>query len=171
MDRGAIADGPSGGGRSTRLTPILLVAGVTTVVFAISALAMLFYTAGARGAKEFTLDIPQGTATAIAAGENPLAIPSTWRFQSGDVLTLVNEDVADHWLGGFWVLAGETASYTLRTSIGGIFSCSLHPAGEIVIDVEVTGFDWRLVMIPTLAIGPLLGLVAVAIRRVLRLID
>ena len=171
MEPGRDAEAPSDGGPQAWGSTFGLVVGVTAVVFAISAIAMVVYTAGARGAKEFTLDIPEGTAAAIAAGDNPLEIPATWRFQSGDVLTLVNEDVADHWLGGFWVLSGETASYTLRKSIGGVFSCSLHPAGEIAIDVEVSGFDWRLVMIPTLAIGPLLGLVAVAIRRVLRLID
>jgi hypothetical protein len=161
----------SGGPRSQWRRSLTLVVATTAIVYVVSALAMIMYTSGARDSKEYTLLIPAGTGAAIASGENPLEIPSTWTFQSGDLLTLVNKDASGHWLGGLWVLPGETASYTLRPSIAGIFSCSLHPAGEIVIDVEVSGFDWRLVMVPTLAVGPLLGLVAVAVRRVLSAIE
>jgi len=47
----------------------------------------------------------------------------------------------------------------------------LLPAGEISIDVQPRGYDWRLTMFPTLLLGPALGLIIVGIRRVMRAID
>jgi hypothetical protein len=150
---------------------VALVALVVTVMWIVSAVSMWVYTSGDRAPEDFTLAIPDGTAAAIARGENPLEIPSTWRFKSGDVLTLQNDDGVGHWLGAYYVPSHETATHVLRPSVSGVFACSLHPAGEIVVDVGLRGFDWRMTLIPTLLVGPILGLAAVWIRRTLRVME
>jgi hypothetical protein len=152
------------------LRSALVVLAVTAAVWVVSAGSLLFYTSSTRDPREFTLVIPAGTQEAIARGENPLEIPATWSFQADDTLTLENRDTGGHWLGSFYVPPEETRSFILRPALAGLFSCSLHPTGEIVLDIELRRFDWAATLIPTLVVGPALGLAAVALRRVMRLL-
>ena len=99
----------------------------------------------------------------MAAGENPLEIPSTWSFLADDTLRLVNRDDVQHWIGTFHVPPRETVEYTLGTTIGGSLFCTVHPDEAIVIDVEARTFDWRLTLFPTLVLGPAVGLILVAV--------
>lgn len=146
------------------------VALTTMAVWAVSALALLIYTWGARSPLDHTLLIPPGTGDDIASGANPLQIPATWTFQADDRLVLVNDDRVDHWLGEFYVPAGETREYELQPAFGGSFLCSLHPDGDITVDVDVRDFDWRMTVFPTLALGPALGLGAAGTARIVRLV-
>lgn len=141
------------------------------VMWAISAVALLIYTSGAREPELRTLVIPEGTSEAIAAGDNPLEIPSTWSFLADDTLRLVNDDSVDHWLGRFFVPAATTREYTLQPTIGGSLVCSLHPAGAITIDVDVRDFDWKATLLPTLVLGPAVGLVVLGVSSTVRLLD
>jgi len=150
---------------------ILPIVAATTVMWLMSALAMVIYTNGAREPQTHTLNIPAGASELIAAGENPLRIPTTWAFLADDTLELVNEDSVGHWFGQYFVAAGYTRQYELQPQFGASLLCSLHPDGEITIDVEVRDFDWRSTLIPALALGPALGLIFVGVRRVLRALD
>lgn len=143
----------------------------TVGVWAICALALLIYTNGARAQQTHTLVIPDGTFQLITQGENPLKIPATWSFLADDTLRLVNQDRVGHWLGGFFVPALATREYGLQQAFGGSLFCSLHPAGAITIDVEVRDFDWLATIIPTLALGPALGVIMAGVGRVVRLLD
>ena len=140
-------------------------------VWAICALALLIYTRGARAPEMHTLVIPAGTSQLIAEGQNPLEIPPTWSFLADDTLQLVNRDRVDHWFGSYFVPALTTREFRLQPTIGGSLFCSLHPSGAITIDVDVRDFDWRSTIIPTLALGPALGLIWTGVARVLRSLD
>ena len=94
----------------------------SAAMWALSAIALVIYTDGARSPELHVLEIPAGTAERVAAGENPLAIPSTWSFLADDTLRLVNRDDVQHWIGTFHVPPRETVEYTLGTTIGG--ACS-----------------------------------------------
>lgn len=64
-----------------------------------------------------------------------------------------------------------TREYELRQALGASLFCSLHPSGAITIDVEVRDFDWMVTIVPSLALGPALGLIFVGVARVVRLLD
>ncbi len=143
----------------------------TLVFWVLVAIGLWIYTGDARNPTTHTLVIPDGSIEQIAAGENPLEIPASWSFLADDTLVLVNEDRVAHWLGDFWVAANSTAEFTLQPDIGGSLFCTLHPSGTVTIDVGVRDFDWRLTVIPTLAIGPFIGLVLFGTRRVMNALD
>lgn len=160
----------SGGSRRWRRSVQIMVLSIVAM-WAVSALAMVFYTRNARDAVTHELVIVDGTNELIAAGENPLQIPSTWGFYADDVLVLRNEDGVDHWLGEYFVPANATISYELSPTAAGFSFCSLHPSGGITIEVDLRGFDWRPTIAPTLALGPAMGLIVLGSRRVMRLLD
>lgn len=157
--------------RSLRFRLIRSIVLGTLVMFVVSALALVIYTQGARSPKNYTLDIPLGANKLIAAGQNPLEIPRNWTFLADDTLTLVNHDTVDHTFGSFLAPAGVTSVHELQPVYAGSFLCTLHPSGSIVIDVDVRDFDWRLLLAPTLALGPALGLVGFAIGSVMRALE
>lgn len=160
-----------GRGRPPWVRPIAVIALATLGLWLISATAMLIYTRDAREPVVRTVVIPDGTSRLIAAGENPLEIPATWSFRADDTLELVNQDTVDHWVGNFFVEAGTSRDYILQPAISGSLLCSLHPSGNVAIDVALRDFDWRLPMVPTLAFGPAIGLVILGVGRVMRAID
>lgn len=156
--------------RGTRLAGFLLLA--TAGVWALCALSLVIYVQGVRAApQEHVLRIPDGTSERIAAGENPLDIPVTWSFVSGDTLKLVNDDKVDHLIGSYKAPAHATAEYTLRTQVRVNMFCSLHPSGAIVLNVEERGFNWRMTVLPSAVFGPSVGLVLFVVQRVLRRLD
>lgn len=156
-----------------RALPLLgAMVAASAVMWALCAVGLLFYTRDARAPETHRLVIPAGTSERIAAGENPLALPAAWSFRADDTLELVNQDGVDHWIGTFFVAAGTTAAYPLKVSYNGShLLCTLHPAKAIVIDVESRTFDWRLTILPTLAFGPLIGLILAGVARVVRNLD
>jgi hypothetical protein len=153
------------------LRPLVILALTTAGMWALCAVALVIYTDGARAPEVHELEIPAGTSALIAAGENPLEIPSTWSFLADDTLRLVNRDRVDHWIGSFHVAPNETVEYQLTTTIGGSLFCTIHPSQAIEIEVDARDFDWRLTLAPTFAFGPLVGLVIVGVGRVLRHLD
>jgi hypothetical protein len=140
-------------------------------MLAISAVALAIYTNGARDPETRTLLIPDGTAELIAAGENPLRIPASWSFLADDTLELINQDRVGHRFGQYFVPPATTRAYTLQPAFGGSLACSLHPAGEINIDVDVRTFDWRATVFPTLVLGPAVGLILTVVGSVMRKLD
>ena len=151
--------------------PVRIMVLSMAAMWAVSALAMVFYTRNARDPVTHELVIVDGSNELIAAGENPLEIPSTWGFYADDVLVLRNEDGVDHWLGEYFVPANDIRSYELEPTVAGFAFCSLHPSGGITIDVDLRGFDWRPTIAPTLALGSAMGLIVLGSRRVMRLLD
>jgi len=146
---------------------------VATVVLAmvgmwlLSAIALVIYSGGFREPSNRELLIPPGTNEMIAAGANPLNIPPEWEFISGDTLGLVNDDSVDHWVGSWFVPAGERLTVELVPAYAGLLTCSVHPSGSIEISVEPRGFDWGLTAFPAIVLGLPLGLVIGGVGRVM----
>ena len=79
--------------------------------------------------------IPAGTADRITAGETVEILPAQLVVRVGEVIRVVNEDDAGHFVGIFYVGAGETV--TQRFASSGDFSgfCTIHPSGQISLHV------------------------------------
>ncbi len=118
-----------------------------------------------RAPRRYDLVIAAGTDELVAAGENPLAIPSEWDLVSGDVLVLDNRDAVAHSLGAWTAAPGEQREIVLRP-FDGLIICSLHPAGQLTMNVDPSQTDWSLAAIATLAFGPMVGLGAIGVLRV-----
>jgi len=82
------------------------------------------------------LVIPAGTAKRISAGENEPSIPEDMVFVVGDVLSVENEDVADHQLGPLWIPAGKIASLPMGQVMNYVYSCSFRPSQYLGITVR-----------------------------------
>jgi plastocyanin len=80
--------------------------------------------------------IPAGTAERITAGETVEILPAQLTVKVGEVIRIVNEDTAGHFVGIFYVGPGETV--TQRFASPGEFSglCTIHPSGQISLTVE-----------------------------------
>lgn len=79
--------------------------------------------------------IPEGTADRITAGETVEILPARLVVRVGEVIRVVNEDDTGHFVGIFYVGAGETV--TQRFASPGDFSgfCTIHPSGQISLHV------------------------------------
>jgi len=162
---------PSGHRASSKLTVVAVIAAVMLVIWLITAVAMMIWTAGAPAEQTHHLAIPAGTRLDVDSGRNPLTLPSTWSFFEGDTLIMDNQDRVAHQVGGWLVEPGTVSSVILRRSTGGALFCSLHPSGEITVDVQMRGFDWPLTLVPTLLAGLPLGLAAALGMRVWPALD
>ena len=80
--------------------------------------------------------IPDGTWDRINSGEAIEILPAQLDVRVGEVIRIVNEDSEGHFVGIFYVGAGETV--TQRFSSAGEFQgqCTVHPSGEISLIVH-----------------------------------
>ena len=147
---------------------LLVISAVVFALWALTAIALIIYVDGARDPTTHELRIPAAASQLIAEGKNPLELPASWSLYADDVLVLVNEDSVVHRLGRWVVPPGETLSIELQPAWGGFFACSLHPNGEITLDVQPRRFDWMLTLWPALILGVPLGIGASVGRRGLR---
>lgn len=80
------------------------------------------------------LVIPAGTAEAIASGAPFAFVPDRFSLAPGGHLRVVNQDSATHQIGGTAIPAGTTAE--IEATDSGALLCTIHPAGELEIDIE-----------------------------------
>ena len=87
------------------------------------------------GPYTFDYTIPEGTAALIEAGEDPEIMPSSLTAYVGDTIRIVNNDVASHTIGTFYVIAGTTLSYRFTTA--GVFEgvCSTNADATFYLTV------------------------------------
>lgn len=80
--------------------------------------------------------IPDGTADRITAGDNVEILPAELEVRVGEVIRIINQDDEGHFVGIFFVGAGETV--TQRFSNEGEFegACTVHPSGTLVLRVK-----------------------------------
>lgn len=80
--------------------------------------------------------IPAGTAERMAGGEQVEIIPGNLDVRVGEVIRVVNDDEEGHFVGIFYVGAGETV--TQRFASPGEFegNCTIHPSGRLVLTVR-----------------------------------
>jgi len=89
-----------------------------------------------RAPKTVQIVIPKGTAAKVAAGESLPTLPEAMVFVVGDVLEVVNEDIAQHQLGPIWVPAGSTGRLVLEIADKYSYSCSFSPSNYLGVDVR-----------------------------------
>ncbi|MGI9647075.1 MAG: cupredoxin domain-containing protein [Acidimicrobiia bacterium] len=79
--------------------------------------------------------IPDGTWERTYAGEEVEILPARLEVSVGEVIRIVNQDSHGHFVGIFYVGAGETV--TQRFSTPGEFKgqCTVHPSGELSLVV------------------------------------
>jgi hypothetical protein len=82
------------------------------------------------------LIIPAGTAKLVSEGNAPPDIPKDLNLVVGDVLTVVNQDSANHQLGPLWIPAGASASMNLGTEQNYMLDCSFQPGNFQNIEVK-----------------------------------
>lgn len=138
------------------------------VVFILSTIALLIYTAGSPDPTVHVLDIPPGSSEAIGRGENPLEIPSTWGFYADDTLVLDNRDSVGHTLGNWYVPPNTVRQFELQPVYGGFFACSLHPSGGVTLEIKPRDFDFSLMAAPVLGFGFTAGIILWIVRNVVR---
>lgn|GEM_PF-166083 len=163
------ADERRGTGMQAKREAALVVTGTTVAVFLVCLVALWIFAGPGRTPERREIVIPAGTADLIAAGQNPLDLPANWSFRSGDVLVLDNRDDVGHYVGAWFSPYGEVTEITVTASAT-VF-CTLHPAGQIYIDVTPRRTDWTLAISPTLLIGPAFGLVLLMALRMLRRLE
>ena len=83
----------------------------------------------------YTIDIPPGTADAIAAGDDVQVIPDELDFTLRDVLIIVNRDSVAHTIGPFEIGPGEQSEHSFNEVAAISAYCSLHPGGAISISI------------------------------------
>lgn len=150
---------------------VLLVAGSTFVVFALTSIALLIYTDGTREPTVHVLDIPPGSWDLIEQGENPLEIPPKWSFYADDTLVLDNRDDVAHTLGNWYVPPNTVRSFELQPAYGGFAACSLHPSGGITLDIQPRAYDFSIIAFTVLAFGFSVGLILWIGLNVMRSLD
>lgn len=89
-----------------------------------------------RAPKTIELLIPAGTAERVSLGQPEPSIPEDMVFVVGDVLSVKNEDAADHQLGPLWIPAGKSASLPMGVANDYTYTCSFRPSQYLGIIVR-----------------------------------
>ncbi len=150
---------------------VLLIAGATLVIFVLSSIALLIYTADSREPTVHVVDIPPGSWDLIVQGENPLKIPPTWTFYADDTLVLDNRDDVPHTLGSWFVPPNTVRRFELQPAYGGFFACSLHPSGGITLDIQPRDYDFSIIAYPVFGFGFAVGIILWIGLNVVRALD
>ncbi|MEZ5265453.1 MAG: hypothetical protein AB7O92_15325 [Acidimicrobiia bacterium] len=141
------------------------VAAGVVLMAAVGSVAIWIYAGPARAVATHQLRIPAGAADDIAAGGNPLELPATWELTSGDLLVIDNGDAVTHTFGSWAVPAGAHLETVLRPNLGPLL-CTLHPSGQITLDVRPARTDWTLALRAALLLGIPMGLVGWVVNRI-----
>ena len=83
----------------------------------------------------YTIDIPPGTAAAIAAGNDVDVVPDELDLTLRDVLIIVSRDSVAHTIGPFEIGPGEQSEHSFNEVAAISAYCSLHPSGSISISI------------------------------------
>jgi hypothetical protein len=82
------------------------------------------------------IDIPQGTARAVAEGRADSSLPASLNFVLGDTLTVRNNDEVVHQLGPLVIPPGAAASMKLDAVQDDEAACSFQPSKYIGLKVQ-----------------------------------
>ena len=90
----------------------------------------------AEAAADYAYVIPDGTADRIAAGEPIAILPAALDVAVGEVIRIVNEDTEGHFVGIFFVGAGETVTQRFASPGEFVGNCTVHPSGQLTLTVH-----------------------------------
>ncbi len=143
-----------------RLVELLVfIAGATLIMFVLSAIALVLYTRGVAEPTDVLLIVPDGSALAIAGGDNVLEVPPVWTFNDGDTLTIDNRDSVVHNIGDWSVPTGEMTVIVINATAGGEYLTTLHPQGIVTVSVEPSGFAFSTIAFTTFGFGISVGII------------
>jgi len=80
--------------------------------------------------------IPEGTADRIGSGEFVEILPAELAVRVGEVIRIINEDDEGHFVGIFYVGAGETVTQRFAAVGEFVGACSVHPSGQLTLEVR-----------------------------------
>lgn len=80
--------------------------------------------------------IPEGTADRISAGDPVSILPAELKVRVGEVIRIVNDDDEGHFVGIFYVGAGETVTQRFVSEGEFIGTCTVHPSGQLTLQVS-----------------------------------
>jgi hypothetical protein len=88
--------------------------------------------------REFHITIPKGTNALIESGQDPNVIPSevTLKLDDYNILVIQNNDIADHFVGPFFIKAGESIRQEFTRPAIYEGGCSIHKDDIVRIVVE-----------------------------------
>lgn len=89
---------------------------------------------GARG--DFSYVIPAGTGARIDAGEKVAILPAHLSATVGQTIRIENDDDRWHVVGPFSIAPHQTLSQRFSSPGTIVGMCSVHPSGEVRIDVK-----------------------------------
>lgn len=84
---------------------------------------------------DYEFVIPAGAGEAFDAGEPLEILPARLEVSVGEVIEIRNDDARGHLIGPFFVGAGETLRQRFASAGTYIGECTVHPSGEIVVEV------------------------------------
>jgi plastocyanin len=84
---------------------------------------------------DYDFTIPAGTGDRIAAGEDVAVVPAELEVKVGESIRIVNQDDQDHYVGVFFVAAGETMRQTFRSAGELENLCTVHSSGSFTLRV------------------------------------
>lgn len=102
------------------------------------------------------LIIPEGTAALIAEGKPAPGIPANLDLGRTRELTIINNDVAEHYIGGALIRPGTTATFE-PTQKEGEVACSFHSGGSIAFSLTERP-PLTVTIIPAILLGLPFGL-------------
>lgn len=80
--------------------------------------------------------IPEGTADRLDSGEFVEILPAQLAVRVGEVIRIINEDDRGHFVGIFYVGAGETVTQRFAAPGEFVGACSVHPSGQLTLEVR-----------------------------------
>lgn len=120
----------------TRIVVLLLAAGVFAAACSSDPSGALIEKADDSAPADYPFLIPAGTADRIAAGELIEILPAQLDVNVGEVIQIVNEDDEGHFVGIFFVGAGETVTQRFASPGEFIGNCTVHPSGQLTLTVR-----------------------------------
>jgi hypothetical protein len=115
------------------------------------------------------IDIPPGTAAAIARGETVSLVPDRLTLTRGGSVRVINRDSVDHTIGDLVVPSGGTATIRPKSDATTL-SCSAHPSGSLGLAPAVRPSLFEMVL-PTFLIGLPIGAVCAFVAWVAGKLD
>ena len=88
-------------------------------------------------ARVVPLEIPRGTADAVARGEDIEVIPDSLELRKGDTLVVRNDDDTVHRIGNEVIPPARTSRIPVTGALlsGRTLFCSIHPSGAIGVSL------------------------------------
>jgi plastocyanin len=87
-------------------------------------------------AADYAYVIPDGTGARIAAGEPVEILPAQLDVRVGETIRIVNQDTEGHFVGIFYVGAGETVTQQFASPGEFVGNCTVHPSGQLTLTVS-----------------------------------